>query len=167
MSPKLEQPPVGQYTPKYMRIDPHKREVKILKDNSAFYREVRERQYEQKTYLCPKQIIGFNFTNKEKDDPNWERLCEINKHQNMRQKHTMAFKDVDYKEDVNVNPDDLLLEESVGQDKVKEKMSFYSKELREPKYNLVTSDQRFKPCEKFNRYYLPNGKLVEIKDRES
>jgi hypothetical protein len=55
----------------------------------------------------------------------------------------------------------------VGSEKEKEKLSFFTKELREPKYKIVDSDEKVKPCEKFNRYYLPNGKLVEIRDKRS
>ena len=46
MSPKLDQPPIGHYTPKYTRIDPDKTEYKIPKDNSALYEERKRRQYE-------------------------------------------------------------------------------------------------------------------------
>ena len=74
---------------------------------------------------------------------------------------------VGFGEDVNLNPEDVLIKESVGSEKEKEKLAFYSKELREPKYKVVNSDEKVKPCEKFNRYYLPNGKLVEIRDKRS
>jgi len=36
-------------------------------------------------------------------------------------------------------------------------LNFYVKEMREPIYQEVSKDKKGKPCENFNRIYLPNG----------
>ena len=154
------------YRINYTQLEPNKRVVKI-RDEPEYtgVQRILERQ-DQQSHLCLKAVKGFNYPTQHVNSQA-RRLAQVNK--KLMEMEEIASQSKT--EDILVRSPTQKSALNGQQEQLQSKRSepldmhhLYIKEMREPSYvELPRNLSPAKPCENFNRSYLPNGKPIAFK----